>query len=436
MKYLKLFENFNQEITYEDVEDMLLDYIDSGDISMEEYESLKDVWFLSFMRTNLHTFLRTYVTCLVDEDNFMEDPFKSITLDTDIDEYFKVKKPNQNKDSKSIYFKVDISKKLALKFLDSSDSETKSALTDSTGGAYKAILVRRFIFKILKTIFSRFASFYINTKIFFSVVDTWSLSLENKPFARVIFRMELPHETTSSTITESIKVNEFTPDFLDVDILDDKNTKIGSFQLESYDGKNYTIIDALIEEDFRMQGHYRKSIIELLNLHPKIVIVSVFRSEEAERAWKKLLETLPEGFHFTEKHHKEENTTEFKLFKAMNFEEVEKEIFLSFEYETVDFPETELKTIQKISPEMKFTLDFYDTKNKIHFVTGYDKKSEKRKSINIEKKEDSWYLVFQSEGYPIATNYSGLYRYDQPPKNRYFVCDQFDGLTELLEKYK
>ena len=81
MKYLKLFENFNQEITYEDVEDMLLDYIDSGDISMEEYESLKDVWFLSFMRTNLHTFLRTYVTCLVDEDNFMEDPFKSITLD-------------------------------------------------------------------------------------------------------------------------------------------------------------------------------------------------------------------------------------------------------------------------------------------------------------------------------------------------------------------
>ena len=425
MKYLKLFENFNQEITYEDVEDMLLDYIDSGDISMEEYESLKDAWFFNLIRPNLHTFLRTYVTCLVDEDNFMEDPFKSITLDTDIDEYFKVKKPNQNKDSKSIYFKVDISKKLALKFLDSSDSETKSALNDSIG-LYKTILIKRFIFKILKNIFSKFLSFYKNTKIFYKVYDTWDFnSSENNPFAKIVFRIELLDETASSTITESIKVNEFTPDFLDVDILDDKNTKIGSFQLESYDGKNYTIIDALIKEDFRMQGHYRKSIIELLNLHPKIVIVSVFRSEEAERAWKKLLETLPEGFHFTEKHHREENTTEFKLFKALNFEEVEKETFLSFEYETVDFPENELKTIQKISPEMKFTLDFYDTKNKIHFVTGYDKKN--GKNITIEKKEDDWYLVFQSERYL----YQILYLW-----SKYFVCDQFDGLTELLEKYK
>ena len=425
MKYLKLFENFNQEITYEDVEDILLDYIDSGDISMEEYESLKDAWFFNLIRPNLHTFLRTYVTCLVDEDNFMEDPFKSITLDTDIDEYFKVKKPNQNKDSKFIYFKVDISKKLALKFLDSSDSETKSALNDSIG-FYKTILIKRFIFKILKNIFSKFLSFYKNTKIFYKVYDTWDFnSSENNPFAKIVFRIELLDETASSTITESIKVNEFTPDFLDVDILDDKNTKIGSFQLESYDGKNYTIIDALIEEDFRMQGHYRKSIIELLNLHPKIVIVSVFRSEEAERAWKKLLETLPEGFHFTEKHHREENTTEFKLFKALNFEEVEKETFLSFEYETVDFPENELKTIQKISPEMKFTLDFYDTKNKIHFVTGYDKKN--GKSIIIEKKEDDWYLVFQSERYLYQILYSW---------SKYFVCDQFDGLTELLEKYK
>jgi hypothetical protein len=192
---------------------------------------------------------------------------------------------------------------------------------------------------------------------------------------------------------------------------------------------NYTVnpdlsVDALIEEDFRMQDNYRKSIIELLNLHPKIVIVSVFSSEGAERAWKKLLDTLPEGFHFTEKHHKEENTTKFKFFKALNFEEVEKETFLSFEYETVDFPENELKLIKKISPEMKFTLDVYDTENKIHFVTGYDKKN--AKSIIIEKKEDDWYLVFQTESY--------LNRPAMKYK-KYFLCDQFDGLTELLEKF-
>ena len=435
MKYLKLFENFNQEITYEDVEYMLIDYIDSDDISMEEYKSLKDAWFFNLMRPNLHTFLRTYLTCLVDEDNFMEDPFKSITLDTDIDEYFKVKKPNEN-NSKSIYFKMNISKKLALEFLNSADSETKSALGLRDNNRvedpkrnfwiYKTILIKRFIFKILKKVFSKFTSYYKNTKIFYKVYDTWDFnSSENNPFAHIVFRIELLDETASSTITESIQVKEFTPDFLDVDILDDKNTKIGSFQLESYDGKNYTIIDALIEEDFRMQGHYRKSIIELLNLHPKIVIVSVFRSEEAERSWKKLLETLPEGFHFTEKHHKEENTTEFKLFKALNFEEVEKETFLSFEYETVDFPENELKTIQKISPEMKFTLDFYDSVAGIHFVTGYDKKN--GKSIIIEKKEDYWYLVFQTQSY-----------LDRPAMKykKYFVCDQFDGLTELLEKYK
>ena len=104
---------------------------------------------------------------------------------------------------------------------------------------------------------------------------------------------------------------------------------------------------------------------------------------------------------------------------------MEKEAFLSFEYETIDFPETELKVIQRILPEMKFRLDFYDTENEIHFVTGYDKKN--GKSIIIEKKEDGWYLVFQTQSY-----------LDRPAMKykKYFLCDQFDGLTELLQKYR
>ncbi len=107
------------------------------------------------------------------------------------------------------------------------------------------------------------------------------------------------------------------------------------------------------------------------------------------------------------------------------FEEVEKETFLTFEYETIDFPENELKIIQKISPEMKFRLDFYDSKLGIHFVTGYDKKS--GKSIIIEKKEDGWYMVFRTESY--------LNRPKMKTK-QYFLCDQFDGLLELLKHSK
>ncbi len=311
MKYLKLFENFQTEITYEDVEDMLLNYIDSGDISMKEDESLESNWFFNLINPNLWTFFRSYVTFLSGDGKMNEDPFNFITLDTDSDDYFKVEKPAQNRGLKSIYFELEISKKLALKFLEESDSETKSVLIDSTGNIYKTILIRRFIFKVLKNVFSRFISFYKNTKIFFRIVDTWSLSLENKPFARLIFRIELPDEK----ITESIQVKEFDDNFIDVDILDNSNNKIGSFQLESYDGKHYTIIDALIEEDYRMMGYYRKSIIDLLNLHPNIIIVSVFRSEGADRAWKKLIEELPTGFHYTKKWYPEEKTLEYKLSK-------------------------------------------------------------------------------------------------------------------------
>lgn len=443
MKYLKIFENFGTEITYEDIEDTLLNYIDSGDIAMEQSvqnpESDQN-FFTKLPDIRLFYFLQDYLYCLSKDGKLQEDPFKHINHDEDdIQQYFKTPRWKVNTNKKAIHFYLTINNGFTNKVIpDFIDKEELEYLQNKMS-TYATSLKRRFIFQILKQIFCRIISLYPDKKIdiFYKVSSTYNPGSSDGPLAKIRFRIEFPDEK----ITESIQVNEFTPDFLDVYILDDKNTKIGSFQLESYDGKNFTIIDALIEEDYRMQGFYRKSIIELLEKHPEICIISVFRSEGAERAWKKLLETLPKGFHFTEKHHKEENTTEFKLFKAINFEEVEKETFLSFEYEGVDFPETELKVIQKISPEIKFRLDFYDTKNKIHFVTSHDKKNVK--SMSIEKKEDGWYLVFETERYPIATNYSGpameILRkrgYEQPSKNRYFVCDQFDGLTELLEKIK
>jgi hypothetical protein len=114
---------------------------------------------------------------------------------------------------------------------------------------------------------------------------------------------------------ESIQIEESNEDFIDVSILDDDNNKIGSFQLESYDGKNYTIIDAFIDEDHRQMGFYKKSLLDLLNERPDITIVSVFRSEEASRAWDKLIEKLPTDFGFTKKFHRAEKTLEIKLFK-------------------------------------------------------------------------------------------------------------------------
>lgn len=324
MKYLKLFENFQTEITYEDIEDTLLNYIDSGDITMEQsvQSSESDQNFFTKTPDNrLFYFLQDYVYCLSKDSKLQEDPFKHINHDEDdLQQYFKVPRWKVNTNNKAIHFYLTIKNGFANKVIpDFIDKEQLQYLLNKMS-TYATSLNRRFIFQILKQIFSRLVSLYSDVKIdiFYKVFSTYSPSpISDSPFAfaQIRFRVEFPETPVYTEMNESIKVNEFTPDFLDVDILDDKNTKVGSFQLESYDGKNYTIIDALIEEDYRMQGYYRKSIIELLDLHPEIVIVSVFRSEGADRAWKKLIEELPTGFHYTKKWYPEEKTLEYKLSK-------------------------------------------------------------------------------------------------------------------------
>lgn len=119
-----------------------------------------------------------------------------------------------------------------------------------------------------------------------------------------------------NSFIESIKIEESTQDFIDVSILDDDGIKIGSFQLESYDGQNYTIIDAFIDEDHRRMGYYKKSLLDLLNERPDITIISVFRSEEASRAWDRLVNNLPIDVFYKKKFHRAENTLEYKLFKV------------------------------------------------------------------------------------------------------------------------
>jgi hypothetical protein len=172
-----------------------------------------------------------------------------------------------------------------------------------------SVYKRRLIFEMVKSIFYRFQKLHTNVDVFYRIRETYDCS-GTHPFAVLQFKVEFPE-----TISESIDIREFTPEFLDVDVLDDSDNVVGSLQLESYDGKNYTIIDANIIESERMKGYYRKAIIELLNQHADITIVSVFRSDGADRAWKRLIETLPDDFGYSQKYYPEEKTLEYKLYK-------------------------------------------------------------------------------------------------------------------------
>ena len=72
------------------------------------------------------------------------------------------------------------------------------------------------------------------------------------------------------------------------------DTSVGEIILEK-EGKNtFTIVDANISPDYRGKGLYYKSIFKIFDVLPNIKINSLFRSDEAERAWKSLIKKLPE----------------------------------------------------------------------------------------------------------------------------------------------
>jgi thioester reductase-like protein len=58
-----------------------------------------------------------------------------------------------------------------------------------------------------------------------------------------------------------------------------------------------------------------RSIIELLNQHPNIKIISIFRSQEADKAWKRIIKTLPDDIGYSEKFYPKEKTLEYQLYK-------------------------------------------------------------------------------------------------------------------------
>lgn len=99
----------------------------------------------------------------------------------------------------------------------------------------------------------------------------------------------------------SVEQDEFS---IEVDILHD-GEKVGYMIMEKEKDDEYTIIDAKIEPDYRGRGLYQKSIMELLQQNPELKINSMFRSEEANYAWKALMKKLPEHIGLREKKYDE-----------------------------------------------------------------------------------------------------------------------------------
>ena len=82
----------------------------------------------------------------------------------------------------------------------------------------------------------------------------------------------------------------------------------------------YTIVDATIDNEYKGNRIYPKTIINLFKERPNIIINSVFRSPEAEKAWRYILSNLPSNIGKSVKYYKEEDTTLFQL-KLRNLQE-------------------------------------------------------------------------------------------------------------------
>ena len=97
--------------------------------------------------------------------------------------------------------------------------------------------------------------------------------------------------------------------------------KIGeiSFAKESLPNL-YTIVDATIDDEYKGNRIYPKTIINLFKERPNIIINSLFRSPEATKAWIYLLSNLPPNIGKSVKYYKEEDTTLFQL-KLRNLQE-------------------------------------------------------------------------------------------------------------------
>lgn len=102
-------------------------------------------------------------------------------------------------------------------------------------------------------------------------------------------------------------------DGFDVFIMDG-DKKIGeiSFTKESVPNR-YTIVGATIDDEYKGNRIYPKTIINLFKERPNLIINSVYRSLEAEKSWRYILNNLPSNIGKSFKYYKDEGTTLIQL---------------------------------------------------------------------------------------------------------------------------
>ena len=85
----------------------------------------------------------------------------------------------------------------------------------------------------------------------------------------------------------NIVIKDFDGGF-DVFIMN-KDKKIGEISFAEESRQNmYTIVDANIDDEYKGNRIYPKTIINLFKERPNIIINSTFRSPEAEKSWRYL----------------------------------------------------------------------------------------------------------------------------------------------------
>ena len=127
-------------------------------------------------------------------------------------------------------------------------------------------------------------------------------------------------------------------DGFDVSIMN-RDKKIGEISFAKENKPNqYTIVDATIDDEYKGNRIYPKTIINLFKERPNLIINSVFRSPDAEKAWIYLLSDLPSNIEHKVKYYEDEETTLYQL-KLKNLqesirrilkEEMEPGIFIEF----------------------------------------------------------------------------------------------------------
>jgi hypothetical protein len=114
-------------------------------------------------------------------------------------------------------------------------------------------------------------------------------------------------------------INDYEDGF-DVYIMDG-DKKIGEISFAKDVLPNaYTIIDATIDDEYKGNRIYPKTIINLFKEKPNIIINSLYRSPEANKSWIYLTNNLPPNIGKSFKHYKKENTTLIQL-KLLNLQE-------------------------------------------------------------------------------------------------------------------